>query len=309
MEKSKIDEAKVGFITFVGLTLLIGFIIFIKGIDITDKTKDIIIIFDNSAGITAGSPVVMQGVSCGSVSDIWNEKGKVKIKVSIDKKCELKEDATAIISILEITGGKKIEISPGSSNIPFNYSKSMQGIAAIDVSSMFTKISQLSEELQPIIRGVDSIVINLNKITNDEKFISGFQDIVYNTSAVTSELVTIISDNKAKISSILNNLDRTIVENEPELKNVINKLNITTNSLNNLLIKVDTTLIYANNLIKNSNDVIMDIKEDNGGMVSKIIYDKQFTEKIDKLVYRLDSLIEQIQKYGININARLGTRP
>ena len=316
MNRSKIDEAKVGFITFVGLILLGALILFTKGLNFGDKSKELIIEFDNSAGITPGSPVVMQGVDCGIVNSVWNEDGKVKINVSIKENCEIYEDATAVISMLEITGGKKIEIDPGKSKIKFDYSKTLPGICVSDISSMLTEVTKLGSALKPIIYGLDSTIINLNSILNNKELVANLEKIVTNTESMTEDLSSILTNNKAKINSIIdksnlfiNNLDKAVVENKPEVEQIIHELNIATNSLNSLLVKVDTTVDAANKLIDNSNVIISDIKGNNGGTVSKLIYDKQFTAQIEKMVVKLDSLLDQIQKYGVNVNTRLGTRP
>ena len=60
----------------------------------------------------------------------------------------------------------------------------------------------------------------------------------------------------------------------------------------------------------------MDAEEDycahvknNKGLISKLIYDEKFASKLDSTFIDLSKFLEQIKKYGININARLGTRP
>jgi phospholipid/cholesterol/gamma-HCH transport system substrate-binding protein len=51
------------------------------------------------------------------------EPNDVNVELSLDNDVKLKQDATFAISMLDLMGGKKIEIFPGTSNKSFNISK------------------------------------------------------------------------------------------------------------------------------------------------------------------------------------------
>ena len=43
--------------------------------------------------------------------------------------------------------------------------------------------------------------------------------------------------------------------------------------------------------------------------MTKIIYDKQFADEIDRTLKSAKELVEQIKRYGINANVSLGPKP
>jgi len=84
IDKHKKNEIKVGIVSILGIIIFIGIIAFTKGINFTQKSIPVLFVFDNSYGITSGSPVVVNGVKRGTVADVWNADNKVYIRNSKD---------------------------------------------------------------------------------------------------------------------------------------------------------------------------------------------------------------------------------
>ncbi len=316
IDKYKKNEIKVGILTFSGIILLLGLIFFIKGTNIIKDTQKVVFEFENSGGISSGSPVVINGVKCGSINQIWNENNKVKISAELNNDVQLKEDAWARISILEITGGKKIEIIPGTSSNEFDYKNIIPGRSTADLSSMITRINDVTGNLTSIVVKLDETISGINKVMKNDTLVANLNEIVSNTSKLTTNLSNMIISNKAAINSIIKKTDllvsqiSSITQNKTtEIEQIISEISLTTNELNNIIKKTDKTFLKANELLINTNVIINDIQKNNGGFMSKLIYDKQFAHKLDTIVYNLDSLLEHIKKYGINANIRLGSRP
>ena len=91
-----------------------------KGISFSPTQKSVAIRLATSGGIDAGSPVVVNGVRRGTVTQVSNDNGGVLVTATLDDVSDLKSDAQALVSILEITGGKKIELTPGSAATALN---------------------------------------------------------------------------------------------------------------------------------------------------------------------------------------------
>ncbi len=309
-------EIKVGIISCVGMMILFAIIMFAKSVNITSDTTSVIFEFANSGGINIGAPVVVNGVKRGNVTDVWADNEKVLIKADLLKVDDLKDDLTAIISILEITGGKKIEITPGKSLNKFNPESTIKGVATSDLSSIITQVSGLSNNLSSIIIKLDSVVTNVNSLLADKNMTHDLRNIVANTAEITGNLADVVNSNKILINStmtniaaITNELKVAINENKPQIEQIIDNLSVTTNDLSRLMSNTNNAINGADKLISDLNIIVSDIKQNNGGALSKLLYDKAFAQKLDSLLISVDSLATQINTHGINVNVRLGTRP
>ncbi len=68
---------------------------------------------------------------------------------------------------------------------------------------------------------------------------------------------------------------------------------------------VDSTLRQANVLIGRLDGIAADIKGGNGA-VSKLIYDKNFADELERTVKSAQSLIESIERSGIKAKLNIG---
>ena len=113
MKSNKNLELKVGLLSIAAIILLVVGITLVKGISVSISQNVIRLRFEQSAGIQESAPVTINGVKRGSVTKVENDNGSVLISANLSDISDIKEDAFAKITMLEITGGKKIEIFPG----------------------------------------------------------------------------------------------------------------------------------------------------------------------------------------------------
>jgi phospholipid/cholesterol/gamma-HCH transport system substrate-binding protein len=300
MDKNQKNEIKVGIVSIIGIIIVIAIIVFIKGFNLNDNSVNVLFIFDNSFGITSGSPIVVNGVKRGAVNEVWNANEKVYISATLSDIKDLKSDVSAVISILELTGGKKIEIFSGTANTPYNPKEPIMGINSTDLSELIRKIGDITEnltsDLQDIIKNVATVTKNMATVTNDL------------TDLLTQNQNNINLSIK-NITQISSDLKGTINDNKPQIETIINNLEIASKDLNKILKQADVTFDGANNLITDVDVIMKDIKSNNGGTVSKLLYDQEFAKKLDSLVQSFDMLSKQILEYGINTNVKLGRKP
>jgi len=316
--RSNIYEIKVGLLTFFGLLVLLGLIYFAKGLNLTETTANIVFEFENSGGISSGSPVVVSGVKRGSVTDVLMHNNKVYINATINKFDDLHSDATAIISILEITGGKKIEIIAGTAaSRQFNpNTDTIKGTSTSDLSTLITSLSGVTGNLTSIVVKLDNVISSIEKITSDTAAVRDLRNIISNTESATSDLASVLKTNKQTINSTLKDiatlskeLKDAVSNNKPEVEKIISDLTLSIAQINKIIAKAEDSFSIADTLLININSIVSDIKSDNGGIVSKFIYDKNFSSKVDSLINTADTLLKTIKQHGINTNVRLGSRP
>lgn len=315
MKISKSTEIKVGLILFIGIALLVLGVILGKGLDIASGSQDIKFIFPNSGGLKLSDPIYVNGVKRGQVKSIENYKGAVLVVGSINSIEDLRSDLTAQVLILEITGGKKIEIHPGVEPTKFSINQIIQGQTPPDLAELVATFGSASKEILGIVHKIDTTLTSLNSILGDETFVHNLKNIADNTDKLVSDLQSILDKNQSNINSTLNDLKsisgdiRTFVSNNKnDLNKIVKNLDTLTSDTKPLINKADTLVSTLSDLSNNLHKIIEEIQSGKG-TISKLIFDQNFAKKIDSTIMNLDTLVNSIRKHGVNVNVRLGTRP
>ncbi len=315
MKITKSTEIKVGAILFFGLLILIAGIILGKGINITSRTAEVKFLFPNSGGIKVSDPISINGVAQGSVKSITNINDSVLIIGSVDDISLLKEDAKAQIMILEITGGKKIEIYPGKSNKLFKNNKLLYGTTPPDLAELVAIFGSASNQLLGIISKLDTSITALNSLIVDSNFTYNLKSISYQANELITELNSFTKENSSDISVIINSLNtitkdlnKFISTNNQKFEQIVDNLNEISTDAKPMISKTDSLLSNLSKLTNDLQGITQEISNGDGTL-SKLIYDKQLAQSIDNTIVKLDSLMKVIMQYGVNVNVRLGSRP
>lgn len=315
MKDTRKNEIKVGVISFLAIVLFIIGISLGKDFKMSSSETIIKLRFPNSGGIQPSSPVVVNGVKRGYVKSIVNDRNTVVITAGIDNVDDFKRDVSAKITILEITGGKKIEISPGIVQDKYTIDHEIEGVNSADIADLVALVGDLGGDAKSFLKKFDNIAANLDKLVGNEKFTGDIQKIVNNTENITTELNDFINKNLNDLNITLKNIktltnDITSAYNkyEPRVDTLTLQLVSAMSDAKVLINNIKTSLAKVDNVVADVNDITGEIKTGKG-LVGKMIYDKNFSKGLDTNLTNLFKFIDMIQQHGININARLGTRP
>ncbi len=315
MDKQKKLELKVGIVAILAIILFIGGMSLGKGFSFPTGERMLKIKFPNSGGITEGSPVVVNGVKRGTVHNIKNIGSGVIITATLNNYKDLKADATARITILEITGGKKIEINPGQSDAILSLDNTIQGTTPPDLPDLVAIIGDISGDAVVMFHRLDTITSSINVLLSDGKLIDDLKSTVHNANQLIENANTLIENNYGNINNSLKNLSilsddlkNAVKKYEPSVDILISDLQIAIGNTKELLQRADTVMNNANSLVKNVDGIATDVKNKNG-LIGKLIYDKQFADQLDSSLVELYNLVNIIKQHGVNVNVRLGSRP
>ncbi|MFP4370333.1 MAG: MlaD family protein, partial [Candidatus Kapaibacterium sp.] len=157
MHSERSREIKVGIVTLLAIILLVGGISVGKNLSVSVSDNMLIMKFPNSGGIQPSAPVVVNGVKLGTVSSVENLKDSVLIKAEMKTLNELRKDASARITILEITGGKKIEIHPGHSDDQLSKNDTIRGSTPPDIAELVALVGEVSGDAIKLLRRIDTV--------------------------------------------------------------------------------------------------------------------------------------------------------
>lgn len=316
MNKQRSTEIKVGIVSFVGILIFILGISWGRGYNVSVNQKAISLHFPSSSGIEIASPVTINGVKRGLVSSVKNDTNGVIVTATIDDISDLKQDAGARITMLEITGGKKIEIKPGQSSEKFNPATTIiVGSTDMDITELVAVAGSIAADARILVRRLDTIANSATTLLADGTFVDNAKSSVNNLNSLLENTNDLVSRNKSKIQTTIDNLNVIVADvrqavktNSPKIESLLTKLDATIDNANKTLASADGAVKNADSTLTQVNGLITDIKTGKG-LVSKIMYDRNFANRLDSSMTLLHDLAEKILEHGINVNVRLGTRP
>jgi|DewCreStandDraft_4_1066084.scaffolds.fasta_scaffold00019_343 phospholipid/cholesterol/gamma-HCH transport system substrate-binding protein len=315
MAKNRTNEIKVGLVSIIAIALLVIGISVGTSYNVSGAKQIIKMRFPNSSGIQIKSPVHINGVKRGAIDKVENSKGSVLIFATLDRIDDLKEDVSARISMQELTGGRKIDIYPGNSSIPFSPEKEIIGTTAADLAEIVAMLGNIGINASNLINRLDTVSMALTELLADGKVISQLKNTALISEQIVSNLNNLLNNNIDNINqsikdlrNITNSSKNFLAKYEPKIESLLNNLDKTIIESKNLVSYADFTIKGADKLIDNVNSLVQDIKQGKG-LVTEIIYNENLAKKLDSTIVKLSEFIELIRQYGVNVNLRLGTRP
>jgi phospholipid/cholesterol/gamma-HCH transport system substrate-binding protein len=308
-------EIKVGLVSFLAIVIFIVGITLGKSCSVSISTTKVLMRFPSSGGLQPSSPVLVNGVKRGSVLSVINNEGSVLVTTELDDINDIKKDAVARIAILEITGGKKIEIYPGISSEKFNRTNVMHGETSADLSDLVSMLGDVSIDAKHLIKKLDTIANETSRLLGDKVVMDRLINTLKTTDEIATSINNLVNANKNDLQQTLLNLKTitsdlkiAIKKNEPRIDELMSKIDSTINITKGAIGNANSTITDASALIKDLRDISSEIKSAQG-VAGKLLYDKELGIRLDSTLTNLGSFLKTISMYGINVNTRLGTRP
>ena len=291
----------------VGLTVLAGILVFIwilgwaKNFSIKSNEQVVKVRFINVAGLEIGDQVTVNGLRKGYVKEMTVEPNNVLVELSIENDVKLKEDASFAISMLDLMGGKKVEVFPGSSQTAYDNSKVSEGTFYADIPSVMSLFGSVQDDLVTVLKDVKVSIQSLNKYLTDDKLSNDVKTSMTNLSLLTDKLNVMLSENRNDI--------RLLTQNAVELTETSSKL-LSSNKenidhlfadLKNVVQKSDTLLSDLNNLTKET------MNQQNN--IGKLLYDENIINDLKQTLKQVNELtsilIDQLKNDGVNVDANI----
>ena len=301
MTTNKKTELKVGISLLVSLVILIWIIAWTKNVSFFSDQKELTISFNSVAGLETGDQVAINGVRKGYIDQISIDKNMVLVDILLDEDVDIRSDASFSIMMLDLMGGKKLEIYPGSSGQQLNYSIIHKGYFSGDISTAMATLSSMEDNIKTIIKDLTVTLNAINNLIGDEEFTSNIKSSVKELNKLTQKASILIDENRKGIktlvdstSVLVSNSNLLLAKNSENITSSVEQLQILLKNSNQLISRIDSFLVE------------IETKENN---VGKILYDEQFYNDLKIMMQNIktltDTLNEQLQNEGINVDANL----
>ncbi|MHC1736848.1 MAG: MlaD family protein [Ignavibacteriaceae bacterium] len=301
MKNQKKTELKVGITIFFAILVLFLIIAWAKNISISATRTYIDIKFDNASGLEVGDNVTVNGVRKGNVEGIKVSGQNVIVTIAIESETELREDAKFYIGMLDLMGGKKVEINPGSSVKELNYSQLQSGTYLMDISGAMASMGSLTEDLPKLISKVNETLDGLSRIINDEELRTNLTRSLNNLSVISEDLKILIKANDQKLEDLLTNTNN-LIENSNEF------IEKNSGNIENSLGQIQSLLAKADTLITGVTKILDETKSGENN-IGKLLYDKELFNEIEATAKTLNELTkvlnDQLKNEGVNVKAKI----
>ena len=281
------DEAKLGITITIAVIFLIGLMLILKNVNIYEKGYRLIVKCDQAAGIIKGDPVTIAGIRVGKMEDIWLDGQIVNMRIWIKNKYKIPKDSHAFIKTASVMGEKYISITPGISSVILMDGQAFPGSALMDVTDIAIQVEPLTKKLEETISQIGS-VLDDQTVVNIKQGLDGFSNSATN-------LKQIINNSRQDVDSFIKNLknfsedlDGLSKGNQAYIDSVITRLEKSSRNFATSSARLDNTL-------KNLEDITNQVRAGKGAL-GRIIYDTQFSNRLDSLVLNSNDLIKDVKR-------------
>lgn len=286
-------EIIVGITTLVSVAILIFGIIWGKNIRLTANTHQLHILFDISGGVESGDPVTVNGVRSGKVKTVSLSDTGVIITVNIDDDVKIYTDAQSRVENVELMGGKKIEITPGSSGILHDITKPIKGGKIRNIEKTIVLVGDVVVKLDASLNKLNFTLNSLNSLLKDDSLAYSVSNSIKNFEEASIE-----------IRSFIENASKTVKKINSSTEEVTN---MAKNFMSSKGSEIETTLTQSQELIKKMDAIAINVDtliyklNFEKGTLGKLFSDKTLYESFLEAVIQFDSLMTKIEKRKIKI--------
>ncbi len=301
MDKKAIKtEAIVGLFVIAAFALLFFMTIKLSGVrKVEGKGYKYFVIFNDVSGLVNKAKVAIAGVNAGYVDKIeLTPNGKAKLTIVITKNVKLKKDASAFIKTYGFMGEKYIEIFPGhSKELLANGSFISNSYTEKSIAEVADKISVAVDEFRNFFKSLNN---SIGGKKGEEKIVT----ILDNFEKISSDLSTIISQNKNKFQNIVNNIDlfsKNISSSSENFNKIFLKVDKTFSNLALISDKIAKgkgslgKLINDDTLYNNVNNVFAKISQGKGTL-GKLIYNDSVYDNLQTTLANLKNITDKIKQ-------------
>ena len=284
-------EVKTALLALVAILLFIFGYSFLKGKNWFDSSRTFYAIYNDVEGLTPSSPVTINGLEVGNVTDIGflDNSGKLVVTFTVDNEFPFSKNSVAQIYGGGLIGGKSVAILPKYEQ--GNMAKSGDTLeSAIEeglLELVNERLTPLQEKVEKVIVSTDSLVSAFNQILNEE------------TRKDLKNSIEDLSITVASLKKTAGTAENILSENSPKLQRTFTNLEEMTTNLNNF----SDTLSQVD-LKKMSNDLETSIanfedfttKLNSGdGTAAKLINDPTVYNNLERATNQLDELLQDVK--------------
>ncbi len=297
MTKSRTTEIKVGITVLIGLFIFFAGFAWVKNWSVMSSQYKITMRFPTSAGLKTNDPVSVNGVKVGVVDRVIIDGNSVLVVASISGDVYLTVDAHPVIEMLELMGGKKVEIRQGVSEERWNPDNILPGTVNPDIAGALRMIGDAREEAGELLTNSNRLLVSMNNVLGDTAVQFSMKSTLNNINGVFSEMRLMLKENRENTRRIAQNLASVTSAVDSLLRDIRPGAVTSLDRVNGFLAVSDSAMRELTALLRELRG--------SRGLLAKFVSDTTFADRIDSTLSKVNRLVNDIQENGIITRIRL----
>lgn len=202
-------EIKIGIAFIIAIFLLYFGISFLRGINLFTPSNTYNVVFDDVAGLTASTPITINGLEVGKVYSIQldeNNPRRILTKINMNKGIDIPIGSKFVLDV-QMLGGAVIYLKMNyDSN---NYYIGSDTIVGTRHKGTLDSASDLVPQFAGLIPKLDSILTGIQMLVNDSSLVKSVKDVntITNNLAQSTQALNVMLTNLNKdVPTITSNL-------------------------------------------------------------------------------------------------------
>ena len=301
-------ETKVGLFFVFGIVLLAVLIFRTEKLEFGGKRNQNgrYTYFDQVAGLSPQSKVLIAGVKVGDVREIKLENGKARVEIGIEKEVPIYSDAMVSLGSIGILGEKFVDLDPGhSAKGLFPEDRPLPSKAGISLDNLMETMSDIG-------RNVKGITQSLNESIGGEQGRQKLDEIVDNIRVLTAEFRSMAQENHSAINHTLANVESISADLREKLPRLAQEFQTVGKNLNALLEETrpelkgtmgDVRKLAQSFQATGDNLKLLTDRINKGeGTIGKLLNDETTVKKINEAVDNVNSMLGGFNKMDLRLD-------
>lgn len=301
------SEIKIAIVGLFAILVLVWGINFLKGNNLFVKSQSYYAIYDNIDGLESSSPVRINGLSVGNVTNIYfhpKNYGKIIVEFTLSNDIRFPKNSIAKIYNSDIMGTKAMQLVFGSSDVMASpgdtlFSSIEDGLKE-EVNKQVLPLKNKAEELISSIDSVMTVITTVLDKDARESLSSSLRSLNRTFSTMELAMVkldSVIYKNDQRLTTILLNVESittNLHNNNDKISNVLRNFESISDSLAKSNIK--NTILNLDKSLGQFEKILQKI-ENGEGSIGLLINDKEMYNNLTGASKQLDLLIEDMRKH------------
>ncbi|NNE77340.1 MAG: MCE family protein, partial [Pricia sp.] len=164
-------EIKTGIIVIGGILLFILGFSYLKSSPLFEDGKTLFVVYNDVGGLQVGTPVTINGLTVGTVSNIKfkGQGGNLVVTLSIKDDFSFSKNSPAELYDTGIIGGKGIQIKPVFDGAPMANSRdTLPSTTQLGLTQLLQKqLTPLQQKVEGAVTNADSLLMNVNQVLDE----------------------------------------------------------------------------------------------------------------------------------------------
>lgn len=294
-------EIKAGLIAVLAIVGFVYLYQFMKGKSLFSTDNSFYAKFENVEGLSPSSPVSINGLKVGQVEEIkpiTEASGKIHfiVKILVDDDYTFSKKSTLEVFEPGLMSGKEMRINLAYGNPLAKDGDTLSGDFQLSMlNSLSSQVGPVKDQLQAVLKRVDSLTNNANKIFDDQNraeikaLLSGLNNTISSFESTSKQTNALLANNDPRLQKVLDNANLATLSAKSAIDKYGNVADqIDTQKLNNTIDKLSVTADQLNSVISGI--------QNGQGSLGKLAKDEELYKQLTETATNMNALVQDLKE-------------